>query len=331
MSKPRISAIMPVYNGVKYIEASIGSIVAQTLPPTELFVIDDGSTDGSQELLEKIPTPFPKIVLHQANKRQSAARNLAAARATGDYLAFLDHDDIWYPQHLERLVEPLEKDARMGWSYSDIDEIDAEGKLVSLRILGGLNTQVQHPKTCLLNMLSNDMFIFPSASLVRRKAFEAVGGFDERLSGYEDDDLFLRIFREGWLNVFLPDSQVRYRRHPNSSTYSERMWMSRDIFASKLIDTYPNDPELRRYYVRDLIAPRFFRCAKAEYFRHFPHGRYAQCARALALMRQFAGMMSAPRGKRRIRHAVGFQLLKFPRVLEVLYPFLERFSLLPHF
>src|SRR5580698_2407157 len=117
---------MPVHNGVKYLRASIDSVIVQSLQPTELFVVDDGSKDGSYELAESIETPFPKYVLRQSNKRQSAARNLAASKATGEYLAFIDHDDIWYPHHLERLLQPLETDARLGWSYSDIDEIDSE-------------------------------------------------------------------------------------------------------------------------------------------------------------------------------------------------------------
>src|SRR6185436_2021170 len=130
MTQPSVSAILPVYNGLRYLRESIGSIVAQTLQPLELFVIDDGSTDGSREFLATLQTPFPLYVLHQRQERQSAARNLAAAQAKGKYLAFLDHDDIWYPRHLEKLVAPLEADDWMGWSYSDLDEIDANGELV---------------------------------------------------------------------------------------------------------------------------------------------------------------------------------------------------------
>ena len=331
MTEPTVSVIMPVYNGARFLRESIGSVIAQTLRPKELFVVDDGSTDGSQELLDRIDTPFPMHVLHQKNRRQSAARNLAASKATGDYLAFIDHDDNWYPRHLENLIEPMEADERLGWTYSDIDEIDTDGKLVTLRVLRGLNPHVNHPKTCLLNMLAADMFIFPSAAVVRRTAFEQVGGFDDRLAGYEDDDLFLRLFRAGWLNEFLPDSQVRYRRHPGSSTYSERMWISREVYSSKLIEAFPDDPELVRYYVRDLIAPRFYTCAKAEYFRHFPHRRFEQCGKSLDLMRRFAGLMQVPLGLSRLRRSLAFRILARPRLFTFLYPALRRVSWLPRF
>ena len=329
MSTATVSVILPVYNGLRYLKDSIGSVVSQTMPPKELFLIDDGSTDGSREFLQQVETPFPKIVLTQQNKRQSAARNLAAAQATGKYLAFLDHDDIWFPSHLEKLVAPLEADAWVGWTYSDIDEIDSNGAQVSQHTLRSHNPHVQHPKTDLLNMLSSDMFIFPSASVVRRQAFAAVGGFDERLSGYEDDDLFLRLFRAGWLNVFLPESLTRYRRHPSSSSFSERMWISREIFAQKLLAEYPDDPHLVRYFVRDIIAPRFYASAKAEYLRHLPHRRWEQCSMSLALMRRFSALSKLPWGRTALKRAVAFEIMQNPQRFARLYPMVRRMFNLP--
>ena len=324
MNGPTVSVILPVYNGLQYLKDSIASVVAQTLPPLELFLVDDGSTDGSREYIASVETPFPKIVLTQQNKRQSAARNLAAAQAKGKYLAFLDHDDIWFPQHLEKLVAPMEKDAWVGWTYSDLDEIDSGGGQICQRSLCGYNPLVEHPKTNLFNMLASDMFIFPSAAVVRREAFEAIGGFDERLSGYEDDDLFLRLFRAGWLNAFLPEALVRYRRHATSSSFSERMWISRDIFAAKLLGQYPDDPHLMRYYVRDIIAPRFYASAKAEYLRHLPHQRWEQCHMSLALMKRFSTLSRVPFGRIAVTRALAFPVMAHPRLFAALYPLVRR-------
>ncbi len=329
MSAPTITVVMPVYNGVRYLADSITSVVAQTLQPSELIIVDDGSTDGSKELAEAIETPFRKLVLHQANKRQSAARNLAARHARGKYLAYIDHDDIWYPHHLERLVGPMEADIRLGWAYSDIDEIDADGKLISLNVLRTLNAFVQHPKTDIFNMLGADMFIFPSAAVARREAVLAVGGFDERLSGYEDDDLFLRMFRAGWLNHYSPELLVRYRRHPSSSAFSERMWISRDIYSRKLLEEYPDDPVLVRFYVRDIIAPRFYGAARAEYFRHFPHRRWEQCRMSVTLMRRFTKLSRLPYGRRWLRRQLSFVLLANPRLFATFYPLLRVLAGLP--
>lgn len=326
---PTVSVILPVYNGLQYLRESIASVLAQTLQPLELFLVDDGSDDGSLQYLQGVQAPFPVVVLQQDRKRQSAARNLAASQAKGKYLAFLDHDDIWFSRHLERLVQPLEEDPWMGWSYSDIDEIDGSGQQVAQRTLKGYNPHVEHPKTNLINMLSADMFIFPSAAVVRREAFEAIGGFDERLSGYEDDDLFLRLFRAGWLNTFLPESLVRYRRHSVSSSFSERMWISRDIFANKLMTMYPNDPHLVRFYVRDVIAPRFYASAKAEYWRHLPHRRWEQCRMSIALMRRFTGLSELPLGRTALKRQLAFLLMAHPPAFLALLPLWRRLLSLP--
>ena len=313
---------MPVFNGEAYLAASIGSAAAQTLLPLELIVVDDGSSDASVELAERLETPFPKRVLSVANGGQSRARNAAAAMAQGDYLAFLDHDDIWHREHLARLLAPLEADPGLGWAYSDIDEMDQDAQLVHRNLLRALNPAVEHPKTSLYNLLAADMFIFPSAAVVRTAAFRAVGGFDERLAGYEDDDLFLRLFRAGWNNVFLPESLVRYRRHLASSAFSERMWRSREIYAQKLMDAYPDDREFARYWIRDLIAPRFYRSGVDEYLRHLARGRYDLCLRALDLARRYAAL-SHPPARRRMRQAVAFRLMRRPWLFARLYPLLR--------
>jgi len=100
----RVSAILPVWNGRRFLRDAVRSVAAQTLPPGELIVVDDGSTDGSLAELEGLPpAPFPVRVLRQENAGQSAARNLAARQAEGEYLAFLDQDDQWHPQHLEQV------------------------------------------------------------------------------------------------------------------------------------------------------------------------------------------------------------------------------------
>jgi glycosyltransferase involved in cell wall biosynthesis len=317
-----ISVIMPVYNGRSYLEASIGSVAIQTLQPTEIIIVDDGSSDGSAELALSLETPFPKHVLRVENGGQSRARNLAAAQARGELLAFLDHDDIWHRRHLELLAAPFAADPELGWTYCDIDEMDHDAKVVHLQLLHVLNPDVEHPKRSLYNLLASDMYIFPSAAIVRAAAFAAVGGFDERLAGYEDDDLFLRLFRTGWRNEFIPESLVRYRRHL-SSAFSERMWKSREIYAAKLIEAFPDDRELSRFWVRDLIAPRFFRAGLAEYIRHMDRGRHDLCALALDVARRYSAL-SKPGLRRRLRQGIIFRLMKEPKLFRFLFYLLRR-------
>ena len=123
----------------------------------------------------------------------------------------------------------------------------------------------QHPKQDLLACLREDMFVLPSASLISRAAFDAVGGFDERLMGYEDDDLFLRLFRAGYGNVYIGEPLSKWRIHMASASYSARMARSRSVYARKLLQEFPDDPERVRYFARDLLAPRFFAQMVVEY------------------------------------------------------------------
>ena len=259
-----ITAVIPLYNGARYIRGAIASILAQTLRPDEIIVVDDGSTDDGPAIVEEMQSTHAIRLIRKENGGQSSARNLGVDHARGDLIAFLDQDDAWYPNHLSEPIKPFTEDraTELGWSYSDLDEVGESGELINRCFLGSMKTR--HPKRSLPECLRSDMFILPSASLVLRKAFQSVGGFDERLSGYEDDDLFLRLFIAGFDNVFLPQSLSQWRIHQTSCSYSPRMAVSRATYARKLMAQFPDDPDTSRYYVRNLIAPRFFRMTLTE-------------------------------------------------------------------
>ena len=125
----KISVVIPVYNGEKYIAKAIQSVVDQTLPPHEIIVVNDGSTDASASILAELAQKYPIQYYQKENGGQSSARNYGVRVSQGDLIAFLDQDDVWYPNHLEELVKPfLEKSyPELGWIYSTIDEIGANG------------------------------------------------------------------------------------------------------------------------------------------------------------------------------------------------------------
>ncbi|WP_051389646.1 glycosyltransferase family A protein [Bradyrhizobium sp. Ec3.3] len=261
-----IVAIIPMYNGATFIKESVASVLAQTLPPSEVLVVDDGSTDNGAAIVASLAMVHPKIrLLRKPNGGQSSARNFGVSHSKSRLIALLDQDDVWHPHHLERLSKPFQKKRGipLGWVYSNLDEIDESGGMVTKRYLDGV--PAQHPKQSIIECLARDMFILPSASLISRRAFEAVGGFDERLSGYEDDDLFLRLFRAGYDHVYLDEPLSKWRIYPGSTSYSPRMARSRMIYAYKLATTFPDNPRQNRYFVRDLIAPRFYANLHGEY------------------------------------------------------------------
>lgn len=233
----KISVIIPVYNGKNYILETIGSVKKQTLVPHELIVIDDGSNDGSFDLLNTLTLPFPLRVLKQTNQGQSASRNHGVEISTGDFIAFLDQDDVWYPQHLEKLSMLMQSNERLGWVYHNFDLTDEKSKVTRQGHLNYL--PIPHPKTTLEGIVKQDAHILPSAALVRKKAFVSVGMFNTQLSGYEDDDLFIRMFTNGWENAYLNESLSTWRIHSSSSGHSNRMRDSRKLFFNIVRNQHP--------------------------------------------------------------------------------------------
>jgi GT2 family glycosyltransferase len=123
-----------------------------------------------------------------------------------------------------------------------------------------------HPKRSLLECLQHDMFILPGASMFTKRAFEEAGRFDERLAGYEDDDLFVRMFSKGAVFLYLRHRAVtKWRIYTGSTSFSPRMSISRMIYFQKLLASYPDEPRLNLYWARDAIGPRFFQLVANEF------------------------------------------------------------------
>jgi glycosyltransferase involved in cell wall biosynthesis len=313
-----VSAILPVFNGRRFLRAAVQSVLAQSLPPCELIIVDDGSTDDSLAEVESLPpAPFPIRVLHQTNSGQSAARNLASRQAQGEYLAFLDQDDRWYPQHLEMLVAPLAANNAVGWTYCDFDEMDLDGNLVTRSFMRAAG--LSHPKRTIFECVANDLMVLPSASVMRRSAFEQAGGFDESLCGYEDDDLFVRVFRLGWEHVFVESALVRFRVHSNGSSASRTFIESRMRYAAKLVAILPDDPRMLRYYVSDAIAPRFFQTSLDDYVRACSARDWDLAKTALEVVNHFGGMR---RPSLRLRWKLSW--IQRPRLFRALIALNER-------
>lgn len=165
MSYPTISVIIPVYNGERFLAAAIRSVLEQTLPPDEIIVVDDGSTDGSAAIVAELASlsPLPIRYVYQENQGSAAARNCALTVATGAMIAFMDADDLWLPDKTRQQMTVLAAHPTAGVAWGDA--ITFGGESVEEAGAGGM-IMPAHP-----------MFLLQSM-LLRRTVLEQVGAFD---------------------------------------------------------------------------------------------------------------------------------------------------------
>lgn len=268
--RPSVVGIMPLFNGEPWVEQALASVVAQTVRPDEFLIVDDGGTDGALAIAERFAAEHEFIRIVPSGRvggGQSAARNVAIGLSSCDWVALIDQDDVWYPDHIEVLLDAIRthRGLRLGWVYSDFDDIDHDGRLIMRDFIE--RNHVGNPKRDLGRLLSEGAIIQPSATLIDRIAMVEVGGFDERLSGYEDDDLFLRLFLANYDNIWVPEPTSQWRIHETSSGGSDRMEESLRYYGGKLIAMFPDDRWRGLYYRRDVIAPRIIRTWLQMYVR----------------------------------------------------------------
>jgi glycosyltransferase involved in cell wall biosynthesis len=254
---PTIVVVIPFYNGSAFIERAVKSVLSQTVPAHEFIVVNDGSRQSEATFLHDLAEKYPFKIIDKLNGGQGTARNAGVAATTSDYICFLDQDDYYLEDHNEILLSGIPHNTkRFGWVYADLYEADENGSIVSTAIV---KHHGQHPKTSLQDILRNDMHVLPSASLISRAAFEAVGGFDEQFTGYEDDDLFIRLFRAGYTNHFLSQSVTAWCVNGGSTSFGLKMSRSRMRFFKKMVKTFPDDWFRHRFFLRDCLIPRFHR------------------------------------------------------------------------
>jgi glycosyltransferase involved in cell wall biosynthesis len=261
-----VAAIIPLYNGAPFIREALESVIAQTEPADEIIVVDDGSTDdgAGAAIVREMAKIHPIRLLTKENGGQGSARNFGIAECKSTHIALLDQDDIWYADHLAILKAPFLEGRNLGLVYANLDLIDRNGRMLVRSWVDQHGSP--HPKRSLSDCLRHDMCILPGASLFTREAFEKAGRFDERLRGYEDDDLFVRMFSACVQSIYLKEDVVsKWRIYTGSTSYSPHMAKSRIIYFHKLIESYPDDPRMNMYWSRDAIGPHFFHILYGEF------------------------------------------------------------------
>ena len=222
MKRAQVSVIIPTYNYAKYVGEAIDSALSQTYPDIEVIVVDDGSSDGSRDVIDGYGDRLKKIYFQQ-NQGVSAARNAGVAISDGELVAFLDADDVWLPEKTAKQVVRFATDRSLGLVHVGVEDIDAEGNVIGTK-MDGLEGEV-----------ADEMLMFErsvilgggSGIMIPRAVFDDVGGFDTKLSTSADWDMFYRIANRYKVG-FVAEPLLRYRYH-GSNMHRKIDVMERDM------------------------------------------------------------------------------------------------------
>ena len=210
---PLVSVVIPAYNRALYIRRTIDSVLNQTYPHVELIVVDDGSTDGTLEILQAYAAEGALTLLQHpggANRGQSASLNLGLEHIRGDYISLLDSDDMFAETKFARLVPFLESHPEVGLVYSNGHAVDSDDQAL-YEMLPADHVEQNDPNRVLLDCY----FLLPQNAVVRRSVFEQAGRFEAQFRSAQDHDMLIRI-AEITTMAYVPEHLFFYRRHDDS-------------------------------------------------------------------------------------------------------------------
>lgn len=214
MNTPRVTIVIPVYNGANYMREAIESALAQSYPNIEVLVVNDGSTDGGET--ERIAQEYGSRIRYLAkpNGGVASALNLAIEAMTGEYFSWLSHDDVYLPDKVQAQVEFLRELGSDGAAYCAFEEIDPHSA-----ILGNSLDRPRYDDPVLAIFAT---VIHGCTLLIPRRCFDAVGRFNPALRSTQDNEMWLRIALGGGTFHYLPRVLVQSRQHPEQGSRTIR-------------------------------------------------------------------------------------------------------------
>ena len=264
-----VSVIVPVYNRADLVGKTIESILAQTYRKIEIIAVNDGSTDGSLELLHAYSARYPgkMVVVDQQNTGQVRARNVGIQHAKGEFIAFLDSDDTWEREKLALQI-PLFKSG-VGLVYCAIKEVDQDNRVIrTVPCENGLRGSIYH-ELLIRNRMTGGSVV------VSRKALDRVGLFDEALRAAENWDLWIRIARDFKVD-YVSSPLVQYLKHSNNiSSNNQLMTQASWALLQKHLPPAADKGDLRQTYA---LAYANFHYNQG--VMHFGAGEYQQARRS---------------------------------------------------
>ena len=249
-NKPKVSVIIPYYKGEKFIAKAIESVLNQTYQNFEIVIVDDVPTDNIMTVLEPYITDSKvKLVQHERNKGIPSARNTGIKHSTGKYIAFLDQDDLWFPQKLECQVAVFERASTdLGLVFSKMDMIDSEGIVEKCSPAGNVPSQINNLslREVLKALFLNGNFVPIITVLVRRECITTTGLFDETIRGGADDYEFCLRVATKYKVEYLDIPLAAHRIHSTNYSNAERFFKDDLRITDKVLAQVPSLAPLRK-------------------------------------------------------------------------------------
>ncbi|MEZ0123223.1 MAG: glycosyltransferase family 2 protein [Candidatus Reddybacter sp.] len=280
----KISAVIPTYNNADYIEEAIHSILGQTHPVAEIIVVDDGSSDNTATLIEALKQKSERLIyIKQDNQGPSSARNRGIDAASGDWIAFLDADDLWTPDKIALQIAALQSEPQLKLIAADMSEMDRRGETIVASVLTQ-HQLLEHFQTLAGKAVPRAMaalltknFIPTGTVLVERACLTAAGGFNTHIRFGEDLELWAKIAADHPISC-LPRVMMQRRQHGNNATQNVAPMLEGLVAVMQSLRHWGTE-KLRRQGVNadHLVANAL--CDLG--YWHFSEGNYRQARKIL--------------------------------------------------
>ena len=237
---PLVTTIVPAYNCAHFLPEALDSILAQQYPNLEIIVVDDGSTDGSADIAEAYGSPVK--VIRQKNQGPAAARNRGVRESRGEYIAFLDGDDVWLPGKLLAQMECFASHKEVGivygenskWSMNEVGVYPSKEAFITSEQNGVIDDM---RSGWIYHQLLLDNIIHIITAVIPRSLFDTLGGFDESLRVGEDYDFWLRASRLVQAHKLAKDVAL-YRVNLASTTHIPRSINNEQVVVLRAVEKY---------------------------------------------------------------------------------------------
>jgi glycosyltransferase involved in cell wall biosynthesis len=277
---PEVSVIIPAYNSAHYLAAAVDSVLAQTFADLEVLVIDDGSTDETPQVMSRYGPPVRYI--RQSNGGVAVARNHGIKESRGNYVAFLDADDTWFPNKLERQLEALRSNPGYQACYSAHLVVSHDLTPVAVHRSGRQGSSLEDL------LLRGNVIGSICTVLCDRSLFDLTGGFDPELSQCADWDMWARLAAVTEF-LYLDEPLVTYRKHDSSMSRNAALLERDSLRVLEKGFALPDLSESLRS-ARDAAFARNYTVLAGTYFRARRYRDFARCAlRAVSLDFRQAG------------------------------------------